>query len=182
MTHPYPIPEPQLLIGPSEPTVADVRAALDALNVAALAPDTAYTQVAGLIDAAPDATLTRTILLLDLNTDDTAGAPSYAARNSADGTLLSGLTLDPATLADLESPPQVTVIIEPGDRLNAAPQDNYGHAAPALTDVLLAEQNATRAAVAYAATDPDADPTTRMQTALAEAADVLGQARNETDQ
>jgi len=95
----------------------------------------------------PDPTLARAILVLDLNDDDTAGAHSYATHDSATGTLLTGLTLDPATLAELDTPPQVTVTIEPGDRLKHTPQADTDPAAPALTDVLLAERTST--AVAY---------------------------------
>jgi hypothetical protein len=200
MTHPYVTPDPALTDGPTEQSVAEIRAALDALDVLdvadvtvepaehqpvrpgvdALTAGRTYAQAADLVAATPDAT--RTILVLHLNTDASVGAPSYATRNPATGNLLTGLTLDPATLADLDTPPRVTVTIEPGDRLNPAPPGDTHPTAPAPTDVLLAEQTVARAAVAYAATDPDADLTTRMQTALAEAAHVLAGAQTEAGQ
>jgi hypothetical protein len=97
------------------------------------------------------------------------------------GAVLIHLTLPAQDVADLAGFAQVTMTIEPGDRLDPAPQADTESPAPALTDVLLAERTVARAAVAYAATDPDAAPTTRMQTALAEAAHVLAQAQSEAD-
>jgi hypothetical protein len=208
MTYPFTTSEVQPLIGPAERTVADIRAALDALKkldepdartekqsgqqtavyvardrcadaddrpappgAVPLSPGMTDAQTADLLAAAPEATLTRTVLVLNLNLDDTAGAASYTAHDAATGTLLTSLMLDPATLADLDTPQQVTVTIQPGDRLNSASRADPS--APALTDVLLAERTVDRAAVAYAATDPRADLTTRMQAALAEAAEGL---------
>jgi hypothetical protein len=218
--HPSLPTEPFLLIGPAEPTVADVRATLDALQApgrseaptdvpdreagheaaqllsvdrpteaddGTLPPVADPRRPGGPIDQAPEpdgpaeAQLTRAILVLDHHHDDTTGSPSYATHNPADGTLLTGLTLDPTTLADLETPSQVTVTIEPGDRLNVATQAGADPAKRALTDVLLAERTVSRAVVAYAATDPSADLTTRMETALAEAGDEFGPAQNRTD-